>query len=191
MTPFPFIRKLWPAAALLLSGCMSATPPSTFYSLTPVAEAGSKSPDARISLELVEFPDAIDRPQLVLRTSENTLRLAELHRWAGSIKQDFLQVLTEDLIRITGSEMIGQGPLTYALKPDTRINLSLIRLDGAPEQEAVLKARWSVKVSNNTEVRVKAVELKEPVGQGYGALVAAQSRLISRLAEAMMASMEP
>ena len=52
----------------------------------------------------IRFPDYLDRPGIVTRSSGNTIEIAEFDLWAGSLKDDFMRILAENLSILLGTE---------------------------------------------------------------------------------------
>ncbi len=73
------------ALVMALCGCASS-PPSQFYTLSAAAAPGV-TPVARTEYGIVvgpaAVPESVDRPQLVLRLSENRVRIVEQARSGG------------------------------------------------------------------------------------------------------------
>src|SRR5512135_1083107 len=90
------------ALAVLLCACGS-TAPSRFYTLSPVAVNAPMDRDPlpqgglTVGVGPVGIPDYLERPHIVTRNGDNGLDLAEYDRWAGSLKQDIMRVLIQDL----------------------------------------------------------------------------------------------
>jgi len=135
-------------AVLLLAGCASS-PPSSFYTLSPLAAAGGRDADIRggslaIGIGPVTFPQFLDRPQIVTRDSANRLALDEFHRWGGTIQDDFLRVWSENLGFLLGTSRVLAAPSEVRIPLDFRIAAEVLAFEGTPGNEAVLKVRWSV-----------------------------------------------
>lgn len=167
---------------LLLSGCVAATPETLFYTLNPVAAPEHIAPDLAVGVVLAEFPAALDQPQIVVRSGENRLKLAEMHRWAGPLSQQFIQTLVENLLHQTGSQRIASAPWEGGFHPDRRVAISLLRLDGARGGEVVLTARWTISNAEREILAVRYSTLQESAEHTFESLVAAESRLVARLA---------
>ncbi len=134
--------------ALLAAGC-ATTPPSTFYTLTPIPEAaeGKATLSDRglaVGLGPVEFPEFLERPQIVSRAGSNRLEVDELHRWGGSLQDDFLRVLGENLSRLLGTSRIQVYPADARFPLDFRVIADVLSFEGTATGEAVLRVRWSV-----------------------------------------------
>jgi len=182
--------RMTPLLALLLcAGCSMSTPPASFYTLSSAATPVNASSQLAIGITLTEFPDALDRPQIMLRTSENRLEIQELHRWAGQLEGQFLHVLTENLVRLTGSQRIAPAPWEKGFNPDRRLSVSILGFDGIPGGSAQLRVRWSLSDTDGTLLLMKTSSLQEPAGDSIESLVAAQSQLIARLAEEIAAAL--
>ena len=88
--------------ALILAAC-GTTHNYRYYTLASVpAVPDGRAADAGkvphiLGLGPVTIPDYLDRPQIVLRTSRNELVLSENSRWAGSLANDSVRVLEENL----------------------------------------------------------------------------------------------
>lgn len=136
------------SAVLATSGC-STTPPSTFYTLTPIPDASVRDTpltggNIALGLGPVMFPLFLDRPQIVSRDGTNRLTLDEFHRWGGSLQDDFLRVWSENLAHLLGNSKILVFPSEVRFPLDFRILAEVLTFERTPDGEAVLKVRWSV-----------------------------------------------
>jgi uncharacterized lipoprotein YmbA len=134
--------------SLLLVGC-AGTPPSSFYTLTPIPEAGERAGNIAggglsIGLGPVSFPQFLDRPQLVTRDGANRLGVDEFHRWGGTVQDDFLRVWGENLSYLLGTSRIVLFPRETRTPLDFRVLAEVITFEGTPNRNALLKVRWSV-----------------------------------------------
>jgi uncharacterized protein len=172
------------ALASTLTGC-ATSPPSNFYTLTPIpggsAELAPKGGALSLGVGPVAFPAFLDRPQIVSRDGTNRLTLDEFHRWGGSIQDDFLRVWSENLAALLGTNRILIFPAEVRYPVDFRVSAQVLSFEGDAGGEAVLKVRWAV--LDGVREQVVAVEesayrsrLKAPGGQE--ALVAAMSEAL-------------
>jgi uncharacterized lipoprotein YmbA len=146
LTPRLFVPYM--LAALMLAGC-GTTPPSSFYTLTPLAEAADRDTDIQggglsIGIGPVVFPQYLDRPQLVVRGGTNRLDLDEFQRWGGTVQDDFLRVWGENLAHLLDTSRIVIFPTESRMPIDFRITAEVISFAAAPGGEVVLKVRWAV-----------------------------------------------
>lgn len=138
----------WLGAGLLLLGCAS-TPPSHFYTLTPIPDAVGRAGNIAgdgiaVGLGPVTFPQFLDRPQLVTRDGANQLTVDEFHRWGGTVQDDFLRIWGENLSALLGTSRVALFPSEARMPLDFRVLAEVIAFEGTGEREAVLKVRWTV-----------------------------------------------
>jgi uncharacterized lipoprotein YmbA len=133
---------------MALAGC-AGTPPSTFYTLTPIPEAAGRAGDIAggdiaVGLGPVVFPQFLDRPQIVTRGGTNRLVVDEFHRWGGTVQDDFLRVWGENLAYLLGTSRVALFPTESRTVLDFRVPAEVVAFEGAADGVAVLKVRWSV-----------------------------------------------
>lgn len=175
------IRYLLYLLLFALLGC-ATTPPAAFYTLSPgLSPAGTALPMS-LGLTLSEFPEALDRPQLMLRGGENRLDIQELHRWAAPLEGQVRRVLRENLARLTGSPRVETHPWPTNFVPERQIRLAITRFDGRPGATTDLAARWSLTAADGTPILIRTATYSEAAGESIETLVAAQNRLLDKLA---------
>jgi uncharacterized lipoprotein YmbA len=166
---------------LTIAGC-AGTPPSSFYILTPLAEAERRQaalPGTGFTVGIgpVVFPDFLDRPQIVSRAGSNRLALDELHRWGGSLQDGFLRVFGENLAHLLGTSQILVYPAEVRYPVQFRVIGNVLRFEGGADGQAVLKVRWAVvdPYSERPLMVRESVYRNRIKGEGRAALVAALS----------------
>jgi len=92
----------------------------------------------------VRFPEFLDRPQIVSRAGTNRLTLDEFHRWGGTLQDDFLRVLGENLGALLGTGRILVEPAEARFPLDFRVIADVLSFEGSSSGEVVLKVRWGV-----------------------------------------------
>lgn len=173
------IRYLRYLLLLSLLGC-STTPPAAFYTLSPGLAAPGTVIPLTLGLTLSEFPEALDRPQMMLRGGENRLDIQELHRWAAPLEGQVRRVLRENLA--TTGARVETYPWPTDFRPERQIRLAITRFDGRPGATADLQARWTLSAADGTPLLTRTVAYSEAAGDSIETLVAAQNRLLERLA---------
>ena len=182
-------RNLPSAVCLLLSVLLTAgcatTPPSTFYTLTPIPEAGSRSAPLKdggiaVGLGPIEFPEFLARPQIVSRAGVNRLDLDEFHRWGGSLQDEFLRVTGENLAHLLGTSRIQVYPADVRFPLDYRVIADVLSFEGNTNGEAVLRVRWAVLDPYQEQARVvrENAYRKRAGGPGQEAMIAALSETV-------------
>ncbi len=179
-----FATLLVPCAALLLASGCASTPPSHFYTLSaPAASAGTSS-TISISVGPVSVPAEVDRPQIVVTTGPNEVRLDEFNRWAAPLQDNISRVVGENLIAMLGTPRVTQSPQTLSGDADYRVAIEVQSFRSAPGESASLDAVWTVRRTKDSRTEAGRTTLREPAQEkGYDALAAAHSRAVARLAQ--------
>ena len=195
----PFSRGLLvilAIAAIFLGGCRSQTP--RFYALKPIQEdqvtPKRKSPaqNAVIGIGPVKLADYLDQSMLVTRTSDNQVVKAEYDRWVGSFKDDFINVLADNIGFLLSTERIYLYPWRLSVPIDYQIVLDIVRCDGRLGDAAWLEVRWSIFEGPGKKLlKASRSSIREPMtGAEYGDLVAAQSRALAKLSQEIAAAIQ-
>jgi len=167
----------------VLAGCKS-TPASNFYTLSAVTEPVSPPSSAVVVVGPVSIPSTVDRPQIVVTTGPNQVRLDEFNRWAAPLQYEVARIIAEDLIVMLGTPKVtvtshgGGDGLQY------QVLVEVQRFESQPGTAATLEAAWTVRRAKDGKTAAGHTSVREPVQQaGYEALAAAHSRALARLAQ--------
>jgi len=154
-----------------------------FYSLSSLPPEAALNNKLRIGVGPLEIPRLINRPQIVSRKDDTEIIMAELHQWGGSHKEELIQVISDNLSSLLGTEKIEQYPWKFAFKPAYQVRINIERFDGELGKNITLKARWRL-IQNNKEVLVKRAVIQSKInGKGYNAYVKAQSQALKDLSQ--------
>ena len=181
-------RLLILLAAVLVAGC--AQPSKTFYVLTasgPVPSGGGVG----IGVGPITLAEYLDRPNLVTQEAPNQLGVAEDHRWAGDLSASIARVTAANL----GRQLHTGNVRTYPWQSDSEISyqvtLDIRQLHSESDGFAVIEAGWRAYSLPDRRLKAsKTFTSREPLeSAGYNSSVAAQSRLLERLAANIAASL--
>ena len=174
--------------AVLLSGCIGGeTRPSTFYSLsaTEADQTASMVRSAGMALRVgpFTFPEYLDRPNIITRSTGNRLIVDEFDRWAGSLENDFHRVLGTNLGSLLETGSISVYPSDSRMTAEYNVQGEINIFEGALGDKVVLDVRWFVLEPRTDKVFTSRQSvIVEPVaGEDYNALVLAQSKAVGRL----------
>jgi uncharacterized protein len=177
-------------AAMVSSGCLGKSPAPTFYALTPVQDQyvsrrSSPVKNAVIGIGPVKLAEYLDESLIVTRTSDNELTKAQFNRWVGSFKDNFINVLADDIGDLLSTDRIYLYPWRLSVPIDYQVSLDVVRCDGRLGDAAYLEARWTVLQGPEKKLlKMQRSSIREPVtGADYAALVAAQSRAVAKLSQ--------
>jgi len=180
-----------------LGGC-AGTPPSKIYMLEPIshgpAPPGTVALDQAVSIGLgpVTLPDYLDRPQIVTRTDQNTVQLAEFDRWAEPLSSNVSRALAEKLVVLLQNDSVVPYPWPGSIDVTYQVVVDVYRFDGILGEKALLEAQWSVLEKKGKKVlRLKRSTFIEPAGgTSFGALVSAQSRTLEDLSREIASALQ-
>lgn len=175
-------------ACLTLVGC--GTGARSFYMLTSDGPAPSGS-GMGIGVGPVALAEYIDRPNLVIAEAENQLGIAENHRWAGELPASVARVTAANLGRRLNTGNIQTWPWRGDDGLRYQVTLDIRQFHGAADGHAVIEAGWrAFALPERRIVASRTFVDREPLAtDGYQPLVAAQSRLLSRLADDIAAAL--
>lgn len=168
-------------ATLLFAACAGSR---SFYVLTP--DGPSPSGGGRgIGVGPVVLAEYIDRPNLVLQDAPNRLAVAEDHRWAGDLAASIARVTAANLGRRLQTGNVRTYPWQHDDEISSQVTLDIRQLHGCQDGYAVLEAGWRVYSLPDRRLKTSRtfVAREQLASDGYQALVAAQSKLLSRLAD--------
>jgi uncharacterized protein len=122
---------------------------------------------------------------LITRTSDNQAVKAQFDRWVGSFKDNFTNVLADNIGFLLSTERIYLYPWRLSVPIDYQVVLDIVRCDGRFGDAVWLEVRWSIfRGPEKKLVTMNRSSIREPVnGADYGALVATQSRALAKLSQ--------
>ena len=181
---------LFTIVAILCCGCVRSPAPR-FYTLSSIPagqdlpQRYSSAKDAVIGIGPVKLADYLDQSQVVTRTSDNQVVKAEFDRWVGPFKDNFINVLADNIGSLLSTERIYLFPWRQSVPIDYQITVDVVRCDGRLGDAAWLETRWSIfKGPEKKLLKTSQSSISEPVtGADYGDLVAAQSRALAKLSQ--------
>jgi len=181
---------LWSAAVCLMisshMGCGSS-PKETYYTLSSAATMNGAIPASgestySISVGPVTLPDAVDRPQLVLRAGPNEVTFEELHRWAGSLKSEIPRIIAENLAADLNVRRVAAYPQSAGDHADYRVLVDIQRFDSTLGESVTIDALWTVKRTSDGVLRTGRSNATESSNGGsYEGVVAAHSRALAMI----------
>ena len=142
---------------LVLNGC-GTTPPSRFYVLEAmpgietVPTSATKQDALHIGVGPVEFAEYLDRAQIVTRTGSAEVKLAETHRWAEPLHNNFGRILAENLSILLDTDKISLQPSRNWSEIDYQVLINVWQFDASKQGEVSLVANWSIRAEGGAEL---------------------------------------
>ena len=178
-------------ALSLATGC-STPPPSRFYTLAATATSASTSQQSALVIAVgpVTIPSVVDRPEFVVSTSPNEVRLDDFNRWASPLQDGLSRAVAENLVTLIGTPRVVGFPQTLATEPDYRVAIEVRTFESTPGKSALLEAVWTVRRAQDGKTQTGRTSARETLREsGYDALAAAHSRAVARMSEESAAAL--
>lgn len=170
--------------ALVTTGC-SRSPRVTFYTLAPeikLEAALSERLVPAVAVGPVTLPEAVDRPQLVVRVAANQVAILESHRWAEPLKTEIPRLIAQSLGRQLGSNRVSFYQQHSGVGADYRVLLDIVRLESVPGEAVTIESAWTIRRTGGaTPITGRSVVREKVEGAGYDALVLACSRALTNV----------
>ena len=120
-------------------------------------------------------PEALDRPEVVLRVSDTQLAVDDNHRWAEPLRTGIARAVAVQLAReldgarVSASERVGQPT------SDVELTIDVQRLEVSLTEGVVLDVAWTARWANDGPTRTgrSAARARGAPPGGYDAAVAA------------------
>ena len=120
------------ASLFMLAGC-SGSAPTRFYVLSILPQSAQQAANAGRNLAVgvgpVELPEYLDIPQIVTRTGQNELNLADFDKWGEPLKDNANQVLAENLAVLLPSKQVHTYPWKRSSALDYQVVVKITRFD--------------------------------------------------------------
>jgi uncharacterized lipoprotein YmbA len=168
---------------LFVTGCAS-TPAARYYTLSAASAPAAASSDLSVVVGPVSVPDEVDRPQLVVRTGPNQMRVDEFNLWASPLQSNISRVVAENLVVLLGTPHVTLFPQTLSVNADYRVAVEVQRFQSTLGQSAILDAVWTVRRMSNGKSKTGRTDVREMVQENsYEVLAASHSRAVARLSQ--------
>jgi uncharacterized lipoprotein YmbA len=130
------------AAAAMVAACASPEPTLHTLSVRPEATDAGRFQRA-FRLSGVRVPERLDKPQIVLRTSDSEVVALEQQRWAAPFGSELRDALSADLARTLSAIDVGSGTAPAGV-PLYRIGAEMRSYDARPGQGVTALVTWRV-----------------------------------------------
>lgn len=176
---------------LALGGCLgggSQTPPTRFFVLNSLHSTENETKpvtdlkEAIVVIGPITLTQVLDRPQIIIRQSDNEIRVSDLDRWAEPLHENLSRVIADNLSILLAKGRVIRFPPSSSIPFEYQVLIEVTRFDGKPGDAVILRARWAILGDNGETVLLKQESvLNEPTGgDTIAAMVSAQSRLVAQ-----------
>lgn len=185
----------------LLAACESVigerAPPIVYHILAavPAAEEENRPEGLRrgviVGVVPVNLPDYLDTPQMVVRSTRNTLERSELHQWGAPLAENFANALADNLGAMIPTDQVIVLPGSAAVRADYHVAVEVSKFERDTQGLVTLVARWALLGDDGTSlisVSRSVYSLPAPADD-YDAIAAAMSDTLAKVSEDIAAAL--
>jgi uncharacterized lipoprotein YmbA len=179
-------------AFLAVFGLVACGSNQEYYRLSAESAATSSAGDRTISLGVgpISLPSYIDRSELVFQNGPNEFQVPPNVSWAGSLQENIAAVIAQNLQEQLGAREVVSYPWPSGRAPTRRVALDIRQFHGISGGDAILDVDWRLQDSSGNTLAHGSGSFREPIqGDGYAAVVAAESRLLAQCAAGIARSL--
>jgi uncharacterized lipoprotein YmbA len=187
------------ALLLFLAGCASPSQPSRFYRLEspgtlpqmPQSVLGGEQLSV-VGVGPVSLAGYLNRPQIVESQGAHRLSLHEFDRWAGTLQENTLQVLSDVMQDQLPQAQVLPYPWHSRVEPDFEVVLNISQFERQGDR-MILRARWTLL----GQARGRQIGLggegfeTRLAGSDMSAMAAAASEALAQLAQRIASELRP
>jgi uncharacterized lipoprotein YmbA len=179
----------------LLSAC-AATPATHFYVLSaarPVAPMHSETTaESLIGIGPISLPTLLERKQIITRTDNNGVQIAEFHQWAAPLKDTVIQVITQNIAQQLPNSLVRSYPWNAFGTVKHHLIINISRLDTQLGKSANLEATWAIMEDKNHKLISNGhATIERPlIDSSYPATVLALSDILGDFSQQLAAELK-
>src|SRR5262249_15363674 len=134
-------------------------PPPKVYTLAAMAGAPVGGRPLTVTVAAVDVPKYLDRPQIVRRSAQVELGVAEFERWGEPLANMVQRVLAEDLTRRLPTGSIVTTSRTLSGDEAVTVELALSRFDPEADGTIVLEAQWRLRRRSGSRSKTETARI--------------------------------
>ena len=172
---------------IMISGCTGKSLPTRYYTLTSTTDTqnlmqeNNRTKNLSIGIGPVKIADYLNQSRIVTRSDVNKIDRAEFDQWSGSLQNNIVNTLADNIGHFTDTEKVFLHPWRSFVPIDYQVIIEIVRFDGYLGDAVTLEARWYV-MKDKSITNVKRSTISEAVdGPDFMALVAAESKALEKL----------
>ncbi len=187
------MKSLLPAVyALTLLAACAARQPDHFYILSVQPPGGSEArtmPTIPVALKLT-LPSLVDRPEMILNTSAEGIRVLEHERWGAPLADLAAQTLARDIERRRGDVLVGASGTERSGGTAIKVAVDVVQMTVRRGDRASIEAHWRILDPRTGRIAMGGDVFSAPLGeQDYAAVAQALSECLGLLAGRLVEQM--
>jgi len=158
------------AVLSVVVGCASSKTQTTHfyildpgeYTYLPGREIEQKTIPS-VAITSFRLPQYLERPQIVTRSSENRLVLAEFHQWGGNLRKNMARVFAKNLSNLLNTPEIFIYPDIPPSPPDFRVELTVMKFERDADRKVRLSVQWRLTREHDRQhLKTQITDLESP-----------------------------
>ena len=179
------MRYLLSILLLLCTSCIqigSDPQPVQYYLLesmtdTPEILSGEA---LNIDLELVNFPDYLDRLQIVTRNDNNGIDFSDSERWAGPLQDNLARILRENIAQLLPGTRISISPWENSSNDAIKVIIVVNKFFGKLGDHSQVDIRWAIDNGDGSTIQGHFID-QQPIGDNYHEMIVGLNSGINNL----------
>jgi len=180
----------------LLCACATSRP-DHFYILSAQPQAAAQpasTPTTPVVLK-VTLPSLVDRPEMILNTSSDGVRVLEHERWGAPLADLVLQTLGQNIERRRSDLLVDGSGAARASSAAVKIAVDVVQMTARQGDRVSIEAHWRIvdarSDTRNTKDLVGNQVFSAPWGSdSYAAIAQALSDCLGQLADRLVAQIQ-
>lgn len=156
-------------AVMIFFGCAGKSDPARFYQILSSRKLVSQeifdaaTPVPVLSVGPVLLPAYLDRPQIVSRSDDSRLSLAEFDKWAEPLEDNISRIILSELTRQFKDRKIALVPWRQETFSAGQLSIAVLQMDNSEQGDAVLVTRWTLTDPGGNMLVSRISSLNAPV----------------------------
>lgn len=170
--------------AMALAGACS-TPQDHFYTLIgdpPAQPAAGSGGGLTVQIAGITLPEAVDRPELVVRKGPNSVAVHDARRWAESLKSAIPRVVANDMGPLLDGAAVTTAEDNVGQHAKYQVRLDITRFDTSLGGTEAIDAAWIIHpTGGKPDLTGKASLRVAARGADFDDAVAAHAQALAQL----------
>jgi uncharacterized lipoprotein YmbA len=146
----------------------------------------------------VVIPQYLDRPEIVTRSSDNRLELAEFDQWGGRIGDNITRALAENLSGLLKTDKVSIYPWTDSGALTAQISVDITQFERDQSGAVTLSAFWTIAdaqsgkvlLNGRSNIQKTVASVTSDTASAYDPIVAAMSEALASLSQEIAAAIK-
>ncbi len=172
---------------LLCTSCIqigSDPQPMHYYLLDSNQQATNiySTKTLNINIELTDFPEYLDRLQIVTHNNNNSIKFSDSERWAEPLQDNLPRIIRENLALTLPNSSISVSPWEKSNDDAIKVKLMINKFLGKLDEKTQIDIRWTIDNGRGQIIQEHFTD-QQPIGNSYQDMVFGLNTGISILSQ--------